>query len=114
MRHVMIIVQGLLTAFSRFAGKILSTAFGWAIQMLYGRVSEKRQMIMNGIAFSSVLWLVVLIGVLYPPFGVWLLTFVPLPAWVDQNWVRIGMLVIALALPIGVGFLSTKLEGDKT
>jgi hypothetical protein len=106
----MLIVQGILTAISRFAGKILSTAFGWAIQMLYGRVSQDRQMIMNGIAFSSVLWLVVLIGVLYPPFGVWLLAFVPLPKWVDQNWVRLGMLIIALALPVGVGLLSSKLE----
>lgn len=106
----MLILQWILTVIARSTGKILNTAFGWAIQMLFGRVAQNRQMYMSAIAFGSVVWLALLTGVIYPPFGVWLLTFIPLPRWVNAEWVRLGMLLGAIALPPMIGGVSRLLQ----
>ena len=39
----MAIIQVLLAALARSAGRILNTAVGWATTMIFGRVPEKRQ-----------------------------------------------------------------------
>ena len=87
----------------RFAGRILTTTLGWAGVLLFGRVRKDRQVILAGITFGSVVWAALLVGVIVPDVGTFLLAFVPVPDFVDPLWVRIAMLVAAALLPLVVG-----------
>jgi hypothetical protein len=102
----MVLVQALIAALTRSAGKLLNTAFSWATVLLFGRVSESRQIYVSVIAFGSVIWLLALVGVAFPVLGTFLLSFVPLPQWVDKTWVRLAMLAAVVVLPALVGVLS--------
>src|SRR5512142_829415 len=104
----MAIIQGLVAGVARAGGKILNTAFGWANLMLFGKVPKDRQLYLSIITFGSVIWIVVVIGVSFPSFGAWLLTFAKLPRWVNYNWIRIAMLVAAVIIPPIVGFVALK------
>jgi hypothetical protein len=109
----MAIVQVLIAAISKQASKLLNTAFGWATTMLFGKVPADKQKYLSLISFGSVLWLVVVAGIAFPRVGTFLLTFIPLPKWVDTTWIRIAMLAAAILIPLAVGFLSTKLASEK-
>jgi hypothetical protein len=87
----------------RFAGRILTTTLGWAGVLLFGRVRKDRQVILAAITFGSVVWAALLVGVIVPDVGTFLLAFVPVPDFVDPLWVRIAMLVAAALLPLVVG-----------
>ena len=87
----------------RFAGRILTTTLGWAGTLLFGQVRKDRQVVLAAITFGSVVWVVLLVGVIVPDVGTMLLAFVPVPDFVDPLWVRIAMLAAAIALPLVVG-----------
>lgn len=106
----MAIIQALFAAVARSAGKLLNMAFGWATTSLFGKVPEERQKYLSVIAFGSVIWLVVIVGIVFPKVGVFLLSFVPLPEWVNDNIVRLAMLAAAILLPLIIGFISLKLQ----
>lgn len=99
----MAIFAPLLAFVGRFVGKIVQTAFGWATVLLFGRVPESKQLLLSGVALGSIAWIVVLVGVLVPDVGVFLLAAVPAPDFVHDDWIRIGMLVAAVVLPLLVG-----------
>jgi hypothetical protein len=105
----MAIIQALLAALFRSAGKLLNTAFGWATSMLFGRVPEDRQIYLSVIAFGSVAWMIAVVGIAFPAFATWLLSFVKLPEWIDKKWVRIAMLVAATIIPGIVGAISLRM-----
>ena len=105
----MAIVQALLAALFRSAGKLLNMAFGWATTMLFGRVPQDRQVYLSATAFGSVLWLLALVAAAFPRVGVFLLAFVTLPPWVGTAWIRIAMIVAAIVIPALVGWLSTRM-----
>src|SRR5256885_6505927 len=102
----MVIIQALIAALTRSAGKLLNTVFAWATVLLFGRVSEDRQMYVSAIAFGSVIWLVVLTGVAFPSFATFLLSFATLPKWVDKRWIRLAMLAAVVVIPALVGMAS--------
>jgi hypothetical protein len=108
----MAIIQALLAALTRSAGKLLNTVFAWATVLLFGRVPEDRQIYVSLIAFGSVIWLVVLVGVAFPSAGTFLLSFVPLPDWVDKTWVRLAMLGAVVVIPAVVGGISILIQGE--
>jgi hypothetical protein len=57
---------------------------------------------------------VTLVGVVLPDVGTFLLAFVPLPDWIDDNVVRLVMLGIAIVLPLLIGIGAVVLtEADK-
>lgn len=107
----MAILATLLAFGSRFAGKVLTTALGWASTLLFGRVPADRQILVLGITFGSVIWMVLLAGVLFPAVGTFLLVLVPqqdvIPEWI----IRIAMLAGALVVPAVVGALTLILAG---
>jgi len=86
----------------RFVGRLLTAALGWASTLLFGRVSKDRQLLLVLITFGSVAWVILVIGVLLPDVGSVLLTFVPVADLIEP-WVRILMLIGALAVPIAIG-----------
>jgi len=100
---------GAIFAFvGRQLGRVLSLAFSWATMALFGRVPEDRQLYLSAMAAASLLWPVVLAGIAIPSIATFLLAFVTIPEWADR-WVRPVMLLLAILLPLAVGFLSTKL-----
>jgi len=107
------LIQGAFALLARQMGRILNTAFGWATTMLFGKVPADRQMYLSIIGLIAVLWLLVLVGVAFPNVGAMLLAFVPLPEWVEPNWVRLGMLVAAAILPAITGVLTIFLMDPK-
>jgi len=101
---------GALFAFvGRQVGKLLQLAFGWATLVLFGQVSKEKQLFLNIMAVLSLVWPVTLAGVAIPSVGTFLLGFVTVPDWANF-WVRIAMLVLAIAAPLGVGFCAIKLR----
>ena len=111
----MAILAPLLAFIGRFVGKFLNMAFSWASVMLFGRVPASKQLLLSGVSLGAIAWLAVLIGILLPAVGTFLLAFVPLPDCVDEGWVRLAMLVLAVLLPllIGVGGLFLLEPGDR-
>lgn len=105
----MAIIQTLLAFLSRQASKLLNMVFGWATTTLFGKVPQNRQIWLSALALASVTWLVVVLGVLFPALGVFLLSFVTLPEWVNDNLVRLAMLAAVLILPLLIGAISLKM-----
>ena len=102
----MAILAALFAFGSRFVGKILTTALGWASTLLFGRVPAKRQYLLLGITFGSVIWIVLLAGVLLPDVGLFLLAFVPKQDIVPDDVIRVIMLTGALVVPGVIGALT--------
>ena len=69
----MAIIQVLLAAVARSAGRILNTAVGWATMLIFGRVPEKRQMYVSTMTFGSLVWITVIVGIAFPSAGTFLL-----------------------------------------
>jgi hypothetical protein len=97
------ILATLFGALGRFAGKLLTAVLGWASTLLFGRVPQDRQILLLLMTFGSVVWVVLVVGVIFPEIGTMLLAFVPIPDFVDQNLVRLAMLVAALIVPLLIG-----------
>lgn len=93
----------LLAFIGRQVGRLVQMAFGWATTLLFGRVPQRKQLLLAGVALGSVLWVVTLIGVLLPEVGAWLIAFVPAPDFIAEDWIRVAMLILAIALPLAVG-----------
>ncbi|GEM_PF-939761 len=102
----MVIVQAVIAVALRSLGRIANMALGWATVMLFGRVPQERQLYLSGIAFLSVIWMIVVVGVAFPSVGTFLLTFVTLPRWISHEIVRLAMLGAAVVLPPVVGAAS--------
>jgi hypothetical protein len=93
----------------RFAGKLLTMSLGWASLLLFGRVPKDREVFLAAITFGSVIWVVLIVGVVVPAAGVWLLSFAPIPDWVDEGLVRLAMLGAVLVLPPALSLATLKL-----
>ena len=105
----MVIVASIFGVLGRFAGKLLTAALGWASTLLFGRVPQDRQILLAGITFGAVIWAVLVFAVLWPDGGSVLLTFAPIPDWVDEGLVRLGMLAGAVAIPPAMALVSLRL-----
>jgi hypothetical protein len=109
----MAILAALFAFGSRFVGKILMTALGWASTLLFGRVPAKRQYLLLGITFGSVIWIVLLAGVVVPEIGTFLLLFIPDQDIVPENVIRLIMLIGALIVPGVIGGLTLTLSNPE-
>src|SRR6185437_1515393 len=99
----MAIVGSVLAMLGRFMGRLLNSALGWATILLFGKVEGRRQGFLLLMALGSLVWLVTLAGVLVPDIATFVLTFVPVPDFVDDTWIRIAMLAAAAAIPLLIG-----------
>lgn len=106
----MAILASLFGAIGRFANRLLNSALGWASLLLFGRLPQRKQMVMLGITLGSLLWVVILLGIIIPDIATFMLAFVPVPDGVDPNWVRLAMLGLALLVPLVIGAAMIWLE----
>ena len=99
----MAIIGSVFAMAGRFAGRLLNSVLGWATLLLFGKVEGRKQTVLLVIALGSLAWVLTLIGILLPEIGAFLLAFVPIPEAVDDTWVRLGMLALALIIPLLIG-----------
>ena len=105
----MAILATLFGLIGRFTGKLLTMSLGWASLLLFGRVPKEKEVFLAAITFGSVIWVVLIVGVAVPSAGVWLLSFAPIPDWVDEGLVRLAMLAAVLVLPPILSLATLKL-----
>ena len=99
----MAIVGSVFAMLGRFTGRLLNSALGWATILLFGKVAGRRQTFLLAMALGSLVWVVTLLGVLFPDIATFVLTFVPVPDFVDDTWIRLAMLAAAAAIPLLIG-----------
>jgi hypothetical protein len=110
----MALVSGFFALVGRFAGRLVDTSLGWATVLLFGKVSSGRQTILSFIALGALAWVVALVGIFVPAISVFLLSALPLPKFIDQTWIRVAMVVIAVALPLVIGIAAVAIaEKDR-
>jgi hypothetical protein len=64
-------------------------------------------MLLLVIVFGALVWVALIVGVIVPDVGALLIAAVPLPDFVDETWVRLGMLIGALITPLIIGAAAT-------
>lgn len=106
-RRPVAIVGSVFAMLGRFGGRLLNSALGWATILLFGKVDGRRQTLLLVIALGSLAWVAAMAGVLWPTAGTFLLAFVPLPDFVDEDLVRLAMLGIAVLLPSLIGIAAS-------
>ncbi len=99
----MALLAPLLAFIGRQLGRLVQTVFGWATVMLFGRVPQSKQLLLAGVSAGALAWIGVLIGVAIPAVGTFMLAFLPVPDAVEDSWIRLAMLVLALTLPLAIG-----------
>src|SRR5256714_6797615 len=99
----MAILAAVFGVLGRFVGKLLTAALGWASTLLFGRVPQDKQIVLVLITFGSIAWVAMLAGVLIPDVGTFMLAAIPVPSFVDENWVRLAMLIGAIVTPLLIG-----------
>ena len=99
----MAILAAVFGVLGRFVGKLLTAALGWASTLLFGRVAQDKQIVLVLITFGSIAWVAMLAGVLVPSVGTFMLAAMPVPSFVDQEWIRLAMLVGAIVTPLLIG-----------
>ena len=99
----MALIGSLFAVLGRFAGRLLNAVLGWATLLLFGKVSGSKQSVLLLVALGSLLWVVTVIGILIPDIGTFMLAFVPVPDFVDEAWVRLAMLGLAIVIPLVIG-----------
>ncbi len=101
----MAILTAIVGVLGRFAGRVLNLTLGWATMLLFGKVPQSRQILLLVIVFGSLIWVALVIGVFVPEVGTLLVALAPLPDFIDENWVRLAMLVGAVITPFILGIL---------
>jgi hypothetical protein len=99
----MAIVGSVFAMLGRFAGRLLNSALGWATILLFGKVEGRKQTVLLIIALGSLVWVLTIVGVLFPDIGTFMLAFVPVPEFIDEAVVRLAMLGAALLIPLLIG-----------
>lgn len=99
----MAIVGSIFAMLGRFAGRLLNSALGWATILLFGKVEGRRQTFLLVMALGSLAWVVTLVGIVFPDVATFVLTFVPIPDFVDDTWIRLAMLAMAALIPVLIG-----------
>ena len=87
----------------RQLGRVVTTALGWASTLLFGRVPQNKQLLLALMTLGSIAWFAMLLGVVFPDVGTFLIGFVPAPDFIDETWIRIAMLVAAIIVPLLIG-----------
>lgn len=99
----MAIVGSVFAMLGRFAGRLLNSALGWATILLFGKVEGRKQTVLLIIALGSLVWVLTIVGVVFPDIGTFMLAFVPVPDFIDEGVVRLVMLGAALIIPLLIG-----------
>jgi hypothetical protein len=99
----MAILQGLIALLGRSAGKILNTILGWAVRALFGATSGVQQNLLIDLVAIAALWPLLVVGIVAPRIGAFLVAFVPISKSISDDAIRVVWIVLALLVPAIVG-----------
>jgi hypothetical protein len=99
----MMIVSGLVAAFSRMLGGAATTTVGWAVVLLFGRIPEDRRTMLSLITFGSLLWVGCLLLIALPGVQGTVFQAVPNPGFLTFGLLVTLLVIGAVALPLAVG-----------
>ena len=99
----MAILQALIAFVTRSFGRILSALFDWAVIAIFGYTTGTQRIFLSGLLAAAGAWPLLLLGIIAPRFGTFVLAFVPIPAWVPPAVVRAVWIGISLVIPLAVG-----------
>jgi hypothetical protein len=99
----MAVLQAVLAAIAKSAGKILNAIFGWAVRALFGQTTAKDQMFLSVVVGAAVAWPILIVGVVAPKVAAMSFAFVPVPRWIPSWIIRITWIALAAIIPIAVG-----------
>lgn len=97
------VIAPLFAFVGRQLGRLIQMIFGWATQLLFGRVPQSKQFLLAAVTAGAVAWVVLLIGAAVPDVGSFLIALVPAPDFIPEAWIRIAMLILAATLPLAIG-----------
>jgi hypothetical protein len=99
----MAILQALIAFITRSFGKILSALFDWAVIAIFGYTSGTQKVFLSVLLAAAGAWPLLLLGIVAPRFGTFVLSFVPIPASVPKWTVRAVWIALSLLIPLAVG-----------
>jgi hypothetical protein len=106
----MALLQALLAWLLHSLGRVVNSAVSWATLLLFGKVPDNRQTVLSVICLSSVLWLLAVVGFLFPRFGAFLFLLAPPQSVIGTHWISYSMLALAVLIPCVNGILSLWLD----
>src|SRR5436190_19180569 len=104
----MALLQALLAFLARSTKKIVNTLFGWAVTALFGPTSAREMPHLATVVGAAAVWPLLVLGALAPRVATFILTFVPLPKGLSEEWVRAGWIVALVLVPIVVGIVFSR------
>lgn len=87
----------------RMVGSVLTSTLGWASSLLFGRVPRSHQVLVSLMLAGSLLWILLVAGVLLPGLGAFFRTSTPGVSVVDVALLRLTVLALIVLLPAGIG-----------
>ena len=99
----MAILQALIAFVTRSFGKILSALFDWAVIAIFGYTTGTQKIFLSALLAAAGAWPLLLLGIVAPRFGAYVLAFVPIPEWVPAPVIRAVWIGISLVIPLAVG-----------
>jgi hypothetical protein len=99
----MAVLQALIALVTRSLGRITSAIFGWAVVALFGQTAPAEKTMLSALVGAAAAWPILLLGIAMPKLAVFVLGFVPLPAWVPRWTVRVAWISLAALIPLAVG-----------
>ncbi len=109
----MFLITGTITLLSRLVGGVASSTLGWATLLLFGRVPQSKQRLLDLMALCAVGWLVCVVALISPAFEHLIVSSVPRPGGLDLTWIGFVLFVGAIALPAGVGAATLLLADER-
>jgi len=109
----MIIFSGLFTAFGRLIGPVATMTVAWGTIILFGRVPQSKRTLLSFITLGSLAWVAALAGVLVPTVGSFLLAAVPRASFIEDWWLRLFMIALAIFLPLVIAAATVSFVAEK-
>ena len=97
----------------RAIGGVLTSSLGWASSLLYGRIPAAHRKYVDIVMGASLLWGVLVVIVLLPGVGAFLVSTTPLVNSIGHVLLRSVILVALVALPAVVGLAGCFVPADE-
>jgi hypothetical protein len=97
----------------RAIGGVLTTSLGWAGSLLYGRIPSSHRKYVDIVMGASLLWLILVVIVLLPGVGAFLVSTTPVVNTVAHTLLRSVILAGLFVLPAVVGLAGCFVPADE-
>jgi len=102
----MTIIVSAFGVIGRFAGDLLTSATGWAGNLMFGRVPQSHRRYLGVMMGGSVVWSVLVVVFFLPGLAAWGLSTTPHPSFIDGSWVAFVVTLGVIAMPLLIGAAS--------